>query len=327
LRKPSIRLALMLAKIAITLAVFVFIARIVHLDRLWSCIKATDPLSLFAAVAVTLAQMPLVGVRWWSIIERITKHGDPVPQMSRVQQINWISQFFAQVLPFVAGDATRILLLRNAGATLRVAIKSALLDRAIALVVILVLALPAVLLSPIIGSASAYTAPIRLLVVTGLIGSLGALMVAPWLPNALAGSRLAPIAEILVDLRRVTFDRRALAPIAGICVVVHSMSMLVFWLLAKGQGLPIGFGDAAAIVPLLVLVATIPIAIAGWGVREAFLLTLMAATGVSSEQALLLSISFGFVPLIASLPGAAALAFVGRTSASQAQFAEPLVKA
>jgi hypothetical protein len=98
--------------------------------------------------------------------------------------------------------------------------------------------------------------------------------------------------------------------------------MVVFWLLARGQDLPILVVDAAAVVPLMLLVSMIPVAIGGWGVREGFLVALLRAAGIGPESALLLSVSFGTVSFLASLPGVVLLGLSARTSANAATSSE-----
>jgi len=322
LRKSRISVALICLKMAVTIAAFYFIARVVDPRKLWVSAKATRPQYLLMALAIAIVQVPIVGVRWHRIVAILSANGAIVPDTLKIQQIAWISQFFSQVLPFAFADATRMILLRNAGSTLRVAVKSALLDRAVALLVVLLMALPAVLLSPLIAGAPAYSTPIRILVAAGLTGSVGAVLVAPTLARVLAGSRLAPIFEVLIDLRRIASNASALVTVGGLCLLVHLISMVAFWLLAMGQRLPVGLSDAAAIVPLLVLVATVPVAVAGWGLREAFLLALLSAAGVAGEKALLLSMSFGSVFLVASLPGVAAIPFVDRVFVARGEAPE-----
>ncbi|HTV28367.1 MAG TPA: lysylphosphatidylglycerol synthase domain-containing protein, partial [Xanthobacteraceae bacterium] len=57
------------------------------------------------------------------------------------------------------------------------------------------------------------------------------------------------------------------------------------------------------IVPLSNLVQTLPISIAGWGIREGFLSAAFGLVGVWPEKALTLSVLYGLLTLIGSLPG------------------------
>ena len=54
---------------------------------------------------------------------------------------------------------------------------------------------------------------------------------------------------------------------------------------------------------LVMLLAMIPITLAGWGIREAGYLALLAPLGVPPEKAVLLGVAVGLQALIASLLG------------------------
>ena len=51
------------------------------------------------------------------------------------------------------------------------------------------------------------------------------------------------------------------------------------------------------------MLSTIPISIAGWGVREAAMITLLALVGVAEADAFVLSVLFGLLTFGLSLPG------------------------
>jgi hypothetical protein len=57
------------------------------------------------------------------------------------------------------------------------------------------------------------------------------------------------------------------------------------------------------IVPFVTLASAIPISIAGWGVREGIMVVSLGYLGVVPEQALVLSILYGVLMLVSSIPG------------------------
>ena len=65
----------------------------------------------------------------------------------------------------------------------------------------------------------------------------------------------------------------------------------------------LSFLDCLVLIPPIVLVSTIPISIAGWGVREAVMITLLALVGVAEADAFVLSVLFGLLTFGLSLPG------------------------
>jgi uncharacterized membrane protein YbhN (UPF0104 family) len=53
----------------------------------------------------------------------------------------------------------------------------------------------------------------------------------------------------------------------------------------------------------MLLIVMIPVSLAGWGVREASLIALLAPLGVDSKDAFLIGILFGLMGLVSALPG------------------------
>ena len=61
------------------------------------------------------------------------------------------------------------------------------------------------------------------------------------------------------------------------------------------------------IVQVVTLIMVLPISIAGWGIREVAMIIGLGFIGVGSENALALSLLFGFLMLLIALPGGALL--------------------
>ena len=61
--------------------------------------------------------------------------------------------------------------------------------------------------------------------------------------------------------------------------------------------------DCFVLIPPVILITTIPISIAGWGVREGAMVAVLAYAGISEGDAFILSLLLGISILIASLPG------------------------
>lgn len=317
-RRPT----LTVIKVGATVMALVLVFRVVDPAAVAERARSADRLLLALALALMTLQIPLVSLRWALIVRALSSEGAVVPGAARFQQITWIAQFFGQVLPFVAGDGMRVLLLRDAGPSLRIAFKSTLLDRAVALLALFVIALPAALFSHVLGSAEVFQRSVILLVATGLIGAAAVLALVG--PIHRFGGRwrvVGAITETVRDLKEVLLSPSHAAPVILLCCVVHGISILAFWVLARSQSLPFELTDALAIVPLTLVVSMVPIAVGGWGLRETFVVTLLGAAGIPADAALLLSLSFGTVVLLASLPGIALLALsarAGRPSATKA---------
>jgi glycosyltransferase 2 family protein len=80
---------------------------------------------------------------------------------------------------------------------------------------------------------------------------------------------------------------------------------LVFMVLARGMHLPISQVHILLFMPFIFLISSLPIFYQGWGGREAIVILTIGGMGtVSSAQSIALSVAFGVVVFISSLPGA-----------------------
>src|ERR1043166_7566553 len=84
---------------------------------------------------------------------------------------------------------------------------------------------------------------------------------------------------------------------------------LAIFTLVRATGAEIDFLSTVAVVLPALLISMMPIALAGWGVREGALIVGLGLFGVASAAALASSIAFGLAMLIASLPGSLFIRF------------------
>ena len=75
------------------------------------------------------------------------------------------------------------------------------------------------------------------------------------------------------------------------------------YLLCLALRIDLNIIDCLVLIPPVILITTIPISIAGWGVREGAMVAVLAYAGVSEGDAFILSLLLGISILIASLPG------------------------
>lgn len=92
-------------------------------------------------------------------------------------------------------------------------------------------------------------------------------------------------------------------PLLILSLMIHFAGIATFFVIARALGVDISFFDFTLMVPLVFLLALAPVSIAGWGVREVSSVWLLGLVGVIAEQAVLISIIFGFLLIMISLPG------------------------
>jgi uncharacterized membrane protein YbhN (UPF0104 family) len=214
------------------------------------------------------------------------------------------------LLTFIAGDAARIWQLIRRGHGRRVASSAIVLERALGFAVLLamVLACEPVLLAQA-SSAAVHTGLMILaaLCMAGIAAFAGSAFlgaVQNFLPPWLRQRRLIAIALDIASVARHLGGAWKLATaIVVASAVMHLGNVLAIFILAQAAGVDVGFIATAAVALPAMLVTLLPIALAGWGVREGSMIVGYGLFGVAPAIALAVSIAFGLTMLIASLPG------------------------
>jgi len=251
-------------------------------------------LLIFAVLVVSNA------VRWAVVMKAI----DATLPFAKVLEILYIGTFFNQTLPSaVGGDAVRMYLARKAGLSILGAVNGVMLERAVALIglIVLVVAVQPLLLARIGDNPAKWFFPILAgLSVVGLIF----LMLLDRLPEGFRKWRLVRgVAHLAQDTRRLFLNPVRAVQAVALGVVGNVLISLIVYLLARDLNIPVSVVDCLVLVPPVVLITTIPVSIAGWGVREGAMVGAFAFVGVGNESALVLSLLFGVVIAVVSLPG------------------------
>jgi uncharacterized membrane protein YbhN (UPF0104 family) len=272
----------------------------VDLAGAWAQAKDVDPWMLVASVVLMVVQIKLGAVRWGMVLEALSG------RLSRMQTLAlyYIGVFFSIVLPgAVGGDAMRIWFSRRAGLSLAASVNSVMLERAVTVLglVLLVAATQPLLLARVPGIPGAWVFP--LLSLAGIAGIL-VLSVLDTLPQSLFRWRVVRgLAMLAADTRRVFFQPRFGLPVLAVAILGHINLSLSVYVLARGLHLNVDVLDTLVLVPPVILIMTLPISIAGWGVRETAMVAAFGFIGVSHQSALVLSVLFGVVTMVTALPG------------------------
>jgi len=305
-RIVTVKRLLIAVKLAVTGGALFIAWHVVSRNAFMASLSHIDPVFFSVAVLVLIAQVVIAAYRWRLIVGALDPQSIVEVAPTSFVRSFYVAQLFGQVLPFLASDAIRVILLRNDGVKLGLSFESVLLDRICALMVLFAIALPSVMLSPIVTATDRLFLPLMAIVIIGLVSSALVLAIAGPLSRLFRESSAAGfVIKTILDTRRLLLGRQSGARLLVLYLVVHGCSIVALWILARGEDVGLGLVDAVAIVPLVLMVMTVPISITGWGVREGFVLALLSAAGIPSEKALLLSLSFGVALLLAALPGAA----------------------
>jgi hypothetical protein len=92
---------------------------------------------------------------------------------------------------------------------------------------------------------------------------------------------------------KVVSNWRVANVVVSISVVIHLLTIAAIWSAARSIAAPLEFWQALLLVPPVVLVSTVPISIAGWGVREGAMMTVFSYAGLLNSDGLIVSILYG----------------------------------
>jgi uncharacterized membrane protein YbhN (UPF0104 family) len=288
------RLLSFLLKAAISALLLYLTLRRVDLDNLARRLGDLDWRWIGVMLAVMFTQVGTSALRWRDIVMAC---GVALPTLTSLRYV-FIGQFFSQVLPStVGGDAARIWLLARGGAGWPRSIYSVMIDRVIGVTV-----LAMVVTACLPWTLQLVKDPVArgALVVIGL-GALSAAAVFLSLGHSKLqimerwwGTRhLAAASRLAWQLCRSLRGARVIA----MSFAVHLMTVLAAWTAARAAHASLDMTQALFLVLPVVLVATIPISIAGWGVRESAMIMAFSYAGLAEADGLIVSILYGAATL------------------------------
>jgi uncharacterized protein (TIRG00374 family) len=287
-------------KFALSAALVVYLLSKVDLAHSWEKARNVDILWLLAAAFLYLVQVVVGALRWRAVGIAIHQ----VLGWLRTLRLYYISTFFGLVLPGAVGaDAVRIWMAHKSGLKLGGAINGVMLERIVTVLalLLLVVATQPFLLSRIADQGLGWIFPLLSL---GAIAGIVLIMVLDRLPGHMEKWRLVRgLMQLAQDTRKLFLDLRHAVPVMLLAVFGHINYSMVVYALARGLDIDVDVIDCLVLVPPVLLIMTLPISIAGWGVRETAMVTAFGFVGVNSAAALVLSILLGLLGTVMSLPG------------------------
>ena len=289
-------------KLGLTAGSLAYLLHKVDLDAAWQAGRHISLWYFAAAMGLQVMQIAICAVRWQAVLHAIGARFS----FWRSAELFEIGNFFGQILPgAVGGDAIRVLATSRAGLGLVTTINSVMLERGAtvyALVMLTTFAEPAII-GRLPDTPGIWIFPLLTL---GATAGIVVLSLLDRLPEKWRRFRVVQgMAQLAADTRTCFYKPRNAVQIMAIALFGHINLAMVVWVLALGLGAPVTLVDCLVLVPPVILVATLPISIAGWGAREVAMVTVFGLIGVSSPQATALSVLFGIATMLVALPGGA----------------------
>ena len=307
-------------KAAVTLALIYWLIARVDVETVRHTLAQSN-LAYILLSFFTLSAVFSVGcIRWWVLIGHL---GLSIP-FRQVLPSYYLGVFFNNFLPTgVGGDVVRTVHLNLRGHSAKSLISSALADRFIGLVVMLLMGAISILLSPELRVEEDQKVYLIALIALGVLS--GALLF--WFSDRLPMESLSRryqhtrIRKAILDIIRLCLTyRTAVKPVFAamlLSIVVQSLAILTYYLLANSIGIELSLVTFFAFVSIVQLATSLPISIGGLGIREGAMVALLTSVNVDVHLAATLSLLFLLVLWLCTLPGAVVLLLdKGRRSVS-----------
>ncbi len=300
------KVALIIAKVAITLALAWIILERVDLAPVGSFItssRATAAMILCVGVLIGQAFMAALRLRW---IMRLM--GTHLPLSTGFS--TWMSGLLVSQATFIAGDATRIWQLVQRGHGRRLSAGAIFLERALGFAVLMAMvlvSLPFLLARDMDAAVRAGLWTLGGLCGVGILGFVASAFVnriiARVAPRLHAQRIASAITDITSAARHLASSWKLTIAVILINVIMHLCNALVFYILGLAADVNLSMANTVIVALPVMLMALMPIALAGWGVREGAAVVGYGLFGIGAQTATTLSITFGLVLLLTSLPG------------------------
>jgi len=321
---PSARRYVFLAlKVAVSIALLVFLFSRVDMAVLWGQAKHASMLWLAAALAIYAVNIVASAWRWRLLLEAQHVHIPPL----RLFGSFLVAAFFNNFLPSnIGGDVIRIADTAKPAGSKTLATMVVLVDRGLGLMgLVLVAAIGATVASNAAG-AIGHTAALPIWPSWLWAGFLlGVMATAPAVLAPVGFSKLLQpltvmhpewvgerIETLTAALARFRDAPGALVGTFGGAVFVQTLMVVYYLAIVHALGIHISAWDLAVLVPVSLVVQMAPVSVNGFGVREATFTLYFSRLGLPRESAVLLSLMATVLTMVLSLSGAAVYVMRGR---------------
>lgn len=254
---------------------------------------------LFWSFVFVLSQIGLLAWRWADLINidhentRLT-----YPQSLKIT----LASLLANVLfiTSISGLVVRVGLTVHHGAGMAKAVCAAVADRLMTLMALMVLA---VLFVPFFDRFASGTlhnaayATIAVLVFTVMI------FIPLFYSNAIKGIILSSprLAACVRYMQSIARDKGLF-----LRIIINSLTAQIFYFIsvyfiALSTGAPLSFFDLMSVLPVITLIASLPVSFGGWGVREGAFVYGLGLIGIPMETAFIISVEIGLLTMISTI--------------------------
>ncbi len=296
----------------LALGVTLVVALVLFLDlRELGRTLASASLGLVAlALVLSMSNALLASLRWWILL----RERDCRIPLKTLVRMYFVSAFLSNFLPSsMATDGLRIFYARGHCRDLKTLVSSMVVDRLVGFFAMAVVALATLAVLPWVGALSLGPAVSYTLLAFSLLAL--AVPVVAFHPavsgvvhrrlaragHGTVAARLASLYEAFLAYRR---SPRALAEVAALAFLSTLRGIVLFWVVARSLSSEVSILYFFLLIPIMSVVESIPVSLAGLGVHEGAIVLYFAQFGVSTAVSAGIAIIVRGLSILGTLPGA-----------------------
>jgi uncharacterized membrane protein YbhN (UPF0104 family) len=249
---------------------------------------------LVAGLAISVPQALLLAWRWRYTAGRL---GIDLPFRSALAEY-YLGNFMNQVLPGgVTGDVARAWRHARTDVAAGAAVRAVVLERLSAQAVMTSVAALSVVAIPGLPVAARVGAPAALVLLGAVATRVGRHPADP--PSG--------VGRLRTDAYLALLSRDALLPQMVSAMLVVGSYLVVFAVAARAVGAAAPLPVFLPLIAPILMTMLLPVTVAGWGLREGAAAALWGVAGLTPESGVAVSVTYGLISLMSTLPGAAVL--------------------
>ncbi len=303
--KISSRL-LFLLKLSVTIAFFIFLWQKINAQELISCIKKINFSTFLFCLLLYLAAQLISTYRWKLLLKA---KGINV-SFGKLTSFYFVGMFFNMFLPtLIGGDVVRSYDLSQHTKKISHSIVSVFTERLSGLLALIFIVLVSLIFT--YQQINEGIIAVFVLLVTGLILLAIFILVNTYFFNKILlfikifrNVRLSEeVKKIHENFLAYRHHKLVLFKVLNLSFLVQLFNILIYFFVARSLGLEVSFVYFALFIPIIVLIAMLPVSFQGLGLREGTSVFLFGHLGVSPAYAVSLSLTYFAVVAVTSLWG------------------------
>ena len=294
------------AKLLVALVLTALVLYWSNPSQILDAVRSVDWRWLAVAIGLVFVDRTLMAMRWIELLVALAP--GTRPPLSAVLRVFFVSSFVSNFVPSVGADLYRAYALSRYNVQLAESTASVLMDRALGVLSVVMVAAIALPFATIEGRQEL----IVMLVVVGAVCAVAAAVVfseraagtVKTIASGIPIGLLQRVTAALTDaVRSYARHHGAMVRVLALSVLVQIFRVLQAWCLGRALGIDLPLATYFAFIPLIVLIMQIPITPNGLGTTQLAFERFFVPQGAPAAPVFALSVLFLALGILGSLPG------------------------